>query len=85
MQYLLYFDEFDIYSYNKVIFYNINNFFVAGDVGVLIEFSYSNEWIAYKRKIYRDNSNNDDVILVNNINDMFLTSWNKINSLTYYL
>ena len=76
--------EFDLYSYNKVIQYDFNQAYVAGESGIFIEFNYSGgTWLAYKRKIAKQLSNIDEYSLVDDINDMFKTSWTKLANSTY--
>ena len=71
--------EFDIYSYNKVVYYDFAKTYVAGDIGVFIEFNYSNgSWFSYKRKIAKQLNALDEYILVEDINDLYKTDWVKI-------
>ena len=68
----IYLVDFDGYSYNKVLFTTIDKFYVGGDNGVFIEFSYNlGDWFAYKRRIskYVDGLD-DEYLLVSNITDM---------------
>jgi hypothetical protein len=68
----IYLSDFDGYSYNKVLFTTIDKFYVGGDNGVFIEFSYNlGDWFAYKRRIskYVDGLD-DEYLLVSNITDM---------------
>jgi hypothetical protein len=75
----LVFSEFDIYSYNKVVYYDLNRTYVGGDVGVFIEFSYINgTWISYKRKVSKQLNLLDEFVMVEDINDMAKTDWVKI-------
>ena len=76
--------EFDLYSYNKVVQYDFNKAYVGGEAGVFIEFNYSGgTWLAYKRKVDKQLSLLDEYILVEDINDMFKTSWTKLDSSTF--
>ena len=76
--------EFDLYSYNKVVQYDFNKAYVGGEAGVFIEFNYSGgTWLAYKRKVAKQLSLLDEYILVEDINDMFKTSWTKLDSSTF--
>jgi hypothetical protein len=78
------FSQFDNYSYNKVIYANYNQAYVAGDNGVFLELSYSlNNWIAYKRKIIKKIDEIDEVVLFEDINSMTLTNWTNIKSSSY--
>ena len=68
----IYLPDFDGYNYNKIVFSNIDKFYVGGDNGVFIEFSYNlGEWFAYKRRIskYLDYLD-DEYLLVDDITDM---------------
>ena len=68
----IYLSDFDGYNYNKIVFSNIDKFYVGGDNGVFIEFSYNlGEWSAYKRRIskYLDFLD-DEYLLVDDITDM---------------
>ena len=76
--------EFDLYSYNKVVQYDFNKAYVGGEAGVFIEFNYSGgTWLSYKRKVAKQLSLLDEYILVEDINDMFKTSWTKLDSSTF--
>ncbi len=71
--------EFDAYTYNKVIYSTLDTFYVGGDTGVFIEFTFSSgEWIAHKRRVAKYIDSDDEYILVEDINDMYetsITSW----------
>jgi hypothetical protein len=68
-------DSFSEYNYNKVLYSTNSSFYVAGNVGVLIEFVDSiSGWIAYKRRISQIEDSVDEYLLVENINDMYKTS-----------
>ena len=76
--------EFDLYSYNKVVQYDFNQAYVGGEAGIFIEFNYSGgTWLAYKRKVAKQLSALDEYILVEDINDMYKTSWVNLESTTY--
>lgn len=65
------FNEFDGFNYNSVIYPKIDKFYVGGDSGIFIEFSYSNGiWTAYKRRISRFDQFEDEYLLVEDILDM---------------
>ena len=71
--------EFDIYSYNKVIYYDLNRTYVGGDKGNFIEFNYTNgSWFAYKRKVSKQLNILDEYILIDDIIDMYKTDWVKL-------
>jgi len=81
-------NELDPYSYNKVVYNDIHKAYIGGESGVFIQVEYiNNEWIFYKRKIskYLDiNEPTEEYLLVDDINDMFLTSFtSSIWNLTY--
>jgi hypothetical protein len=73
-------DSFSEYNYNKVLYSTNSNFYVAGNVGVLIEFVNSIAgWTAYKRRISQVEDSLDEYLLVENINDLYKTTistWN---------
>ena len=68
----IYLSDFDSYNYNKVLFTNIDKFYVGGDNGVFIEFSYNlGDWLAYRRRISKYvNGLDDEYLLLENISDM---------------
>jgi len=78
--------DFSDYNYNKVLYSTNSSFYVAGDVGILIEFVNSiSGWTAYKRRISQIEDGVDEYLLVENINDLYKTkisSWNV--SYNYY-
>lgn len=75
---------FDLYSYNRVVHRSFNEVYVGGESGVFIEFNYSGgNWIAYKRKISKYISSDDEYILVEDINDMYDTSWTQLEETNY--
>lgn len=71
--------EFVGYTYNKIIYSTINTFYVGGNTGVFIEFTFSSgKWNAYKRRVAKYIDSDDEYILVEDINDMFetpITTW----------
>ena len=68
-------DSFSDYNYNKVLYSTNSSFYVAGDVGILIEFVDSiSGWTAYKRRISQIEDSVDEYLLVENINDMYKTN-----------
>jgi hypothetical protein len=68
-------DSFSEYNYNKVLYTTNSSFYVAGNVGVLIEFVDSIAgWTAYKRRISQIEDSVDEYLLVENINDMYKTN-----------
>lgn len=65
-------NQFNEYNYNKVLVYNNSRFFVAGDTGCFIDFTYiNNNWKAYKRRISKIEDSLDEYLLVDNINDLY--------------
>lgn len=78
------FDQFEGYSYNKVIQWDLNTAYVGGESGVFIELNWTNgEWVAYKRKIAKELNSIDEYILVEDINDMYKTTWNILKPGTW--
>jgi hypothetical protein len=76
--------ELDIHSYNKVIYYDLNQTYVAGDRGIFIEFSFVNgAWSAYKRKVAKQLSPIDEYVLFDDINDLLNTKWTKLVDYNY--
>jgi hypothetical protein len=62
--------EFNAYSYNKVLYYDIDNFFVGGNSGVFLEFKLVlGEWNINRKRVakYLDD---DEYLLVEDINDI---------------
>jgi len=80
------FENFNSYSYNKVLFENKNKFYVCGSGGIFIELSEDiNGWTSYKRRISKKLEDGDDILLVDMINDMVsfnLTETNNILGIT---
>jgi len=71
--------QFDPYSYNKVIYYGIDKFFIGGDSGVFLEFIFIlGEWIVNKKRVAKYLNEDDEYLLVEDINDIVpftTTSW----------
>ena len=68
--------DFDGYSYNKVVFYSLTQVFIGGETGVFIELTRTTGgWQSYKRKVSKIIDSQDEFVLVDDINDMFKTSW----------
>lgn len=64
-------DDFKSYNYNKVLYSSIDKFYIGGDAGVFIEFTFTNgQWIAYKRRVSKFIDEDDDYLLVDDINDL---------------
>jgi len=64
-------DDFSGYSYNKVIYYSINKFYVGGDSGVFLEFILtSGEWTINKKRVAKYIDDDDEYILVEDINSI---------------
>jgi hypothetical protein len=71
-------DAFKSYYFNKVVYYSPANFFVAGNVGIFIEFKNNiYGWNAFKRRVFRQIDDDDEYILVDNINDIYYTEINN--------
>lgn len=74
------FSDFSEYNYNKVIYSTNSSFYVAGNVGVFIEFVNSIAgWTAYKRRVSQIEDAVDEYLLVENINNLYKTTtstWN---------
>jgi len=65
------YDEFDQYSYTTVIYYAYNRIFIGGKGGTFIEVTQSNgQWIFYKRMVFKELTQDDEYLLVDDINDM---------------
>lgn len=78
--------EFDRYSYNTVKYFDLNEAYVAGNLGVFIELTYLNgSWIAYKRKISKQLDEIDEYILIEDINELHKTDWTQISSKDYVI
>jgi hypothetical protein len=68
-------NDFDGYNYNKVIYTTIDTFYVIGNTGVFIQFTFdAGDWVAYKRRVAKYINVDDEYVLVENINDVFKTS-----------
>lgn len=62
------FESFEGFNYNKVLYCNIDKFYVGGDNGVFIEFEIiGSDWNAYKRRISRFEGIDDEYVLVEDI------------------
>ena len=71
-------EDFNEFIYNKVIFYQPNRIFIIGNTGVFLELEEDIlGWSVYKRRISRYIDRYEENILVDNINDMLLTSFNS--------
>ena len=72
-------DDFNSFNYNKVIYTTNTNFYIAGNVGVLIEMVESiSGWSAFKRRVSRKIDDDDEYLLVDNINDLYranISTW----------
>jgi hypothetical protein len=80
------FSKYESYCYNKVIFTELDTFYVVGDNGVFIQFSnVTGEWISYLRKINKVVKKDDVYPLVDDLYDIIkvnLDSWNLNYSTT---
>ena len=80
----LQYDEFEKYSYNKIVHFGANQVYIGGEAGIFIEMVYSNDtWLAYKRKVAKQLTSIDEYILVEDINDMYPTKFVNIKQFTY--
>jgi hypothetical protein len=80
-------DKFIGYNYNKVLFRNNSTFYVGGNTGIFIEFINNiSGWVAHKRRISQIEDEYDEYLLVENINDLLLTTvnWNVQYNSDYY-
>ena len=81
-------DDFNSYNYNKVLFTTGSSFYIAGNIGVLIEMVDAIDgWVAYKRRISKKIDEDDEYILVDNINDIYKTNlitWSASYSYSTY-
>jgi hypothetical protein len=67
-------DDFDSYYYNKVIFYSSSNIYIVGNSGVFLELKEDIQgWDVYKRRVSRFIDDFEEYLLVDNINDMYIT------------
>ncbi len=75
------FNSFEGFNYNTVIYANIDRFYVGGDNGTFIDFEIvGSEWNAYKRRISRFESQDDEYLLVEDITSI---SYKEINGDPY--
>lgn len=71
-------DEFESYYYNKAIFYKADKIFICGNSGVFLELQEDiSGWDIYKRRISRFIDEYEEYLLVDNINDIFVTTVNN--------
>jgi hypothetical protein len=78
------FEEFEEYSYNRVVHLNENTTYVAGEAGVFIEFLYTEgNWVAYNRAVVKDLTDDDEYLLVDDITDLKKSKWTTFNPFTY--
>lgn len=64
-------NEFGSYSYNKVLYSDIDRFYVGGDSGVFLEFELVlNEWNINRKRVAKYLDDDDEYILVEDINDI---------------
>ena len=67
-------DDFDSYYYNKAIFYSSSNIYIVGNSGVFLELKEDIQgWDVYKRRVSRFIDDFEEYLLVDNINDMYIT------------
>ena len=64
-------DDFSGYSYNKVIYYSIDKFYVVGDSGIFLEFILTGgDWTINKKRVAKYIDDDDEYILVEDINSI---------------
>jgi hypothetical protein len=77
-------EEFDSYSYTKVLYLSRDKIFIGGEAGLFIEVQKnSNDWIFYKRMIVKDldtTEPTENYLMVDDVNDLTyatysLTTW----------
>lgn len=67
-------DDFSSHYYNKAIFYSSSNIYIIGNSGVFLELKEDiNGWDVYKRRVSRFIDDFEEYLLVDNINDMYIT------------
>ena len=65
-------DEFDSFNFTKVLFKSSNSIFISGERGIFIEMVEDiYGWSALRRRVSQIIDEDDDIILVDNINDMY--------------
>jgi hypothetical protein len=80
----LIFDEFEQYSYNKVLHTGPNQVYIGGETGVFIELTYSNQiWTAYRRSVTKVLDVDDEYGLVEDINDIYKTNFVNFETFTF--
>ena len=77
------YDEYESFSFNKVLFYDLNKVFMCGNSGFYVELSRDgNSWIPYKRQIFKT-LEGDDYNLVESIYDIFPSNWITIKPFSF--
>ena len=67
-------DDFESYYYNKALFYSSSNIYIAGNAGVFLELIEDIQgWDVYKRRVSRFIDDFEEHLLVDNINDIYVT------------
>ena len=67
-------DDFSSHYYNKAIFYSSSNIYIVGNSGVFLELKEDIQgWDVYKRRVSRFIDDFEEYLLVDNINDMYIT------------
>jgi hypothetical protein len=80
--------DFDSYNYNIALYHKIDSFYVAGDNGVFIEYTYeSGNWKVFKRRVSKFVDEDDEFLLVDDIKDLsyFTASSNFSTGVGRYL
>lgn len=79
------FEGITAYSYNRVMYYSYTNVYIAGENGVFMELNYSSStgWSLTQRNIIKYLSTTDEYELIEDINDIFYTSFTASWDLNY--
>jgi photosystem II stability/assembly factor-like uncharacterized protein/subtilisin-like proprotein convertase family protein len=67
--------DFAPYTYSKVLFTDVDRFYVGGRNGVFLEmYEDQSGWTALKRRIFKEIDDDDEYLLVEGINDLYRTT-----------
>lgn len=70
--------EYDSFSFNKVVWGNLNKVYICGTTGLFLELTRDGvNWLSYKRQIFKT-QNNNDFILVDDIYDLLPVRWSGV-------
>lgn len=71
-------EDFNSFIYNKVLYQSLSKIFIAGNTGVFLELEEDlSGWSVYKRRISRFIDDYEEQVLVDNINDILITSFDS--------